>query len=84
MPDAYHAALSSSPRGSPVFKYLYPRLWPIVFLAFGLLAAGGTHVSFELAGLRITSHNLMWFLMALAHVDVFWRGRNGVPQPQHH
>ena len=75
---------SSTPLVFPVFKYVYPRLWPIAFLAFGLLAAGGTHVSFELAGLRINSHNLMWFLMALAHADVFWRGRNGAePQPHH-
>jgi len=67
-----------------VFKFFYPRIWPVAFLAFGLLAASGTHVSFEIAGLRITSHNLMWFLMALAHADVFWRGRNGAPAPQHH
>ena len=67
-----------------MFKFLYPRIWPIAFLVFGLLAASGTHVSFELAGLRISSHNLMWFMMTLAHADVFWRGRNGVPAPQHH
>lgn len=67
-----------------MFKFLYPRIWPIAFLAFGLLAASGTHVSFELAGLRVNSHNLMWFMMALAHADVFWRGRYGAPAPQHH
>lgn len=76
---------SPAKQGKPeVFKYCYPRIWPIAFLAFGLIAASGGHIHYEVADLEITSHNLMWFCMALAHADVFWRGRNGAARHAHH
>ena len=56
-----------------VFKFIYPRIWPIVCLTMGLVAALGTHIHFNFMGLSITSHNLMWFAMALAHADVYWK-----------
>ncbi len=62
-----------------MLKYIYPRVWPIAFLLFGLLAATGTHMNYSLGPLNISSHNLMWFMMALAHADVFWRGQDAFP-----
>ncbi|MDE0052684.1 MAG: hypothetical protein OXP28_16630 [Gammaproteobacteria bacterium] len=68
-----------------MLKYVYPRIWPIAFLVFGLLAATGTHIHYSVGPLNIASHNLMWFMMALAHADVFWRPREAFPRPdQHH
>ncbi|HAO55277.1 MAG TPA: hypothetical protein DCR03_06685 [Gammaproteobacteria bacterium] len=55
-----------------MFRKYYRRSWPFIFLAFGLLSATGTHIHFNLAGLAVTGHNLMWFLMAFAHAHVFW------------
>lgn len=54
-------------------KY-YGFLWPVIFISFGIVALSGTHIHFKLAGLNITGHVLMWFLMGLAHADIFWRG----------
>ena len=59
-----------------MFRKYYRRLWPFVFLAFGLVSATGTHIHYDVAGLSITGHNLMWFLMALAHAHVFWPDRS--------
>ena len=56
-----------------MFNFIYPRIWPIIFVALGLMAAIGMHIHFEVLGLTINSHNLMWFLMAGAHADVLWR-----------
>ena len=56
----------------------YPRIWPFVFLAGGITSSiWGGHLHFTLAGetLMLNMHTLMWFLMAFAHMDVFWRGR---------
>ena len=59
-----------------MIRKLYRRSWPFIFLAFGLLAASGTHIHYEVGSLQITGHNLMWFLMALAHAHVFWPDRS--------
>ena len=67
-----------------MLKYIYPRIWPIAFLVFGLLAATGTHMSYSAGPVTISSHNLMWFIMALAHADVFWRRREAFPHRGHH
>ncbi len=68
-----------------MLKFVYPRIWPIAFLVCGLLAATGTHISYSLGPVHISSHNLMWFMMALAHADVFWRGGNAFPhRGEHH
>ena len=59
---------------------MYPRIWPFVFLAGGVVSSiWGGHLHFTLLGeaRMVNLHTLMWFLMALAHMDVFWRGRNG-------
>ncbi len=56
-----------------MFNFIYPRMWPFIFIAFGVMAATGTHINFELLGLSINSHNLMWFMMAFAHADVLWK-----------
>ncbi len=58
-----------------MFKTIYGRIWPIVFLAFGVFAASGAHWHFEVWGLSINLHNLMWFVMAAAHADKFWPRR---------
>ncbi len=58
-----------------MFMFIYPRIWPIAFLAVGLATTLGSHVHFNVLGLSIGSHNVMWFAMALAHADVFWRKR---------
>ena len=52
----------------------YPYIWPVAFIAMGILVSTGTHVHFEIAGLDLTTHTLMWFMMGLAHADIFWRG----------
>ena len=67
-----------------MLEYVYPRIWPIVFLVFGLLAATGTHISYSVGPVTLSSHNLMWFMMALAHADVFWRGRDAFARRARH
>ena len=68
-----------------MLKYVYPRIWPIAFLGLGLLAATGTHIHYSIGPVTLSSHNLMWFMMALAHADVFWRGRDAFSRRgQHH
>ena len=67
-----------------MLKYVYPRIWPLAFLVFGLLAASGTHLHYSIGPITISSHNLMWFMMALAHADVFWRGGNAFPHRARH
>ena len=67
-----------------MLKFIYPRIWPIAFLVFGLLAATGTHISYSVGAVTISSHNLMWFMMALAHADVFWRGQGAFPHRGRH
>ncbi len=52
----------------------YPYIWPIAFLVFGVTSTVNPHMHFKVFGLDIDGHNLMWFLMALAHADIFWRG----------
>ncbi len=56
-------------------KTLYGRIWPIAFVGLGLFAASGQHLHFEVWGLAINMHNLMWFAMAAAHADKFWPRR---------
>ena len=67
-----------------MLKYLYPRTRPIAFLVFGLLAATATRISYSAGPVTISFHNLMWFIMALAHADVFWRGRDAFALDRHH
>lgn len=63
-----------------MFKRIYPRVWPFVFLGFGLYAvAADGHPHFQLFGRMVDLHVLMWFVMALAHADVLWNRRWSAP-----
>lgn len=52
----------------------YPYVWPIAFILMGFFALQDAHMHFTIFGLELTGHNLMWFMMGLAHADIFWRG----------
>ena len=56
-------------------QIFYRRLWPLVFLALGVMAASDVHFHIDLFGLLINLHNLMWFLMAAAHAHVYFPNR---------
>ncbi|MYD43634.1 MAG: hypothetical protein F4W90_07050 [Gammaproteobacteria bacterium] len=53
---------------------VYPYIWPIAFILMGFIALNDPHMHFSLWGLHLSAHNLMWFMMGLAHADIFWRG----------
>ncbi len=55
-----------------MFNVVYGRIWPFVFLAFGILAASDQHLHWELWGFSLNLHSLMWFIMAAAHADRLW------------
>lgn len=59
------------PKRGTVTQLFYRRIWPIVFLFFGILAVSGMH-HVSLFGLHVNLHALMWFLMAAAHAHVFF------------
>ena len=55
---------------------IYPKIWPIAFLAGGILTMiWGGHLHVRIFGemIMVNLHTWMWFLMALAHAEVFWR-----------
>ena len=61
-----------------MFKRAYPMIWPVVFLAGGIVSVvWGGHLHFKIFGemVMINLHTWMWFLMAAAHADAFWRRR---------
>ena len=63
---------------------IYPRVWPILFLAGGIVSAiWGSHLHLRIFGemVMVNLHTWMWFLMALAHADVFWRRRRRASPP---
>lgn len=63
---------------------IYPRVWPILFVAGGIISATwGGHLHLNIFGemVMVNLHTWMWFLMALAHADVFWRRHNHAPPP---
>ena len=53
-------------------KRIYPRIWTIVFLIGGIVSLTGGHVKFMVFGAHVGLHTIMWFAMALAHMDAFW------------
>ena len=52
---------------------IYPYVWPVAFIAVGVISLAEGHLHFELFGASISGHTLMWFMMGLAHADIFWR-----------
>ena len=59
-----------------MFKLAYPMIWPVVFLTGGILSVVyGGHLHLPIFGetVMVNLHNWMWFLMAAAHAEVFWR-----------
>ncbi len=65
-------------------KRTYPKIWPFVFLAGGITASiWGGHLHFNIFGeaFMLNLHTMMWFLMAFAHAEVFWRHRGGDEKP---
>lgn len=61
------------------FGKVYIRIWPVIFLVFGILGLAGVHLHYEIWGMHISGHSLMWIFMAAAHADVFWGGRGCCP-----
>ena len=61
-----------------MFKLAYPMIWPVVFLTGGIVSAvWGGHLHLTIFGemVMVNLHTWMWFLMAAAHADAFWRRR---------
>jgi len=56
------------------FGKVYPYIWPVAFIVMGIVAINEPHMHFTLFGVNLDSHNLIWFMMGLAHADIFWRG----------
>ena len=61
-----------------MIRKIYSRVWPIVFLVFGILELAGIHLHYELWGMHIMGHSLMWIFMAAAHAEAFWN-KGGCP-----
>ena len=59
-----------------MLRRIYSLIWPLAFLTCGIisLAADG-HVHFMVFGKAVNLHTLMWFMMAAAHADGIWGGR---------
>ena len=53
---------------------IYPYIWPFAFIVMGFVSLSQSHIHFNVFGLDLDGHNLMWFMMGLAHADIFWRG----------
>lgn len=53
---------------------VYPYFWPVAFITMGFIALFEPHLHFTVFGKNISGHTLMWFMMGLAHADIFWRG----------
>ena len=67
-----------------MFKLAYPMIWPVVFLTGGIVSTvWGGHLHFTVFGemVMINLHTWMWFLMAAAHADAFWRRRRPANTP---
>lgn len=52
---------------------VYPFVWPFAFILMGFWSLFSAHPHFEVLGFHISAHSLMWFMMGLAHADIFWR-----------
>ena len=67
-----------------IFGTVYPYVWPVAFIVMGVIALNSPHMQFTIFDTTITGHALMWFMMGLAHADIFWRGwctRHNRPAP---
>ena len=55
------------------FRTACRMIWPVAFITMGCLMLAGVHLHFSVFGLKFNAHILMWFMMGLAHADIFWR-----------